>query len=118
MSIPFLRQRRFLSPTHRATESCGTFSFASSGKNCFLILFLTTVYYCICRLLLTGDFLGNMVLWTVSPFKEKHKPVCRWDYLVQDDFDHTKWKRSTPTTVAFHPAAHTLFIGGTSGEFG
>ena len=107
----------FFSPLTGALNPVAHSVLLPAGKIVFDTLSDHCVLLCICRLLLTGDFLGNMILWTVSPFKEKHKPVCRWDYLVQDDFDHTKWKRSTPTTVAFHPAAHTLFIGGTSGEF-
>ena len=35
------------------------------------------------RILLTGDFLGNLILWTVPPWREKYKPICRWEYIVK-----------------------------------
>ena len=37
------------------------------------------------RALLTGDFLGNLILWTVPPWREKYKPICRWEFVVKID---------------------------------
>jgi len=54
------------------------------------------------RALLTADFLGNLILWTVAPWRDKYKPICRWEFIVKmDDEDQGKVRgKSALSTVS------------------
>ena len=49
------------------------------------------------RLLLTGDFLGNLILWSVPPWREKYKSIVRWEFIV--NMDDRKSRASSAVSV-------------------
>jgi WD40 repeat protein len=49
------------------------------------------------RVLLTGDFLGNLILWTVPPWREKYKAICRWEYIVKIDDSKSRAQSAVST---------------------
>ena len=77
------------------------------------------------RLLLTGDRFGNMVLWTVPPWRERLRPVVRFDYTVRAVPRHAsppagasisvEEARDNPTCCAFDPRSRAVFVGGSAG---
>jgi len=54
------------------------------------------------RVLLTGDFLGNLIMWTVSPWKEKYKPVVRWEYIVKINEGKPRALSAAPSVGSHH----------------
>jgi WD40 repeat protein len=65
------------------------------------------------RCFISGDFLGNMIVWTLSPWREQHTPVVRVEYTVVVGPDGAV--RDSPTHAALHAASHTLFVAGSKG---
>ena len=54
------------------------------------------------RALLTGDCLGNLILWTVPPWREKYKPVVRWEYIVKIDEGKPRAQSAAPSVGSHH----------------
>ena len=73
-------------------------------------------------LLLTGDRFGNLILWTVPPWRERLKPVCCFDYRVlpPDAGDATSAHIAedildSPTCCAVDARARAIFVAGAAG---
>ena len=60
--------------------------------------------------------LKDYALEQVAPWKQRYKPVCRFEYIISDHCRDDGRKRDTPTCAAFHPPSHTLYVGGSGGE--
>lgn len=85
-----------------------TASFEAHTTEVTLLAFLDEY-----RCFISGDFLGNLIIWTISPWKERHVPVVQFEFIVKvppEDFT-----RDTPTSAALHAPTHTLYIAGSKG---